>query len=53
MLRKTKNANKKWFCRCLQCVSSKSVLIKHKENCSSINDKQSVKLEKGIIEFEN
>ena len=29
------------------------VLIKHKENCLSINVKQSVKLEKGIIEFEN
>ena len=29
------------------------MLIKHKENCFSINDKQSVKLEKGIIEFEN
>ena len=29
------------------------MLIKHKENCLSINAKQSVKLEKGIIEFEN
>ena len=29
------------------------MLIKHKENCLSINDKQSVKLEKGIIKFEN
>ena len=28
-------------------------MIKHKENCLSINGKQSVKLEKGIIEFEN
>ena len=51
---KQKNKNKKWFCRsCLQCFSSESVLIKHKENCLSINGKQSVKLEKGIIEFEN
>ena len=51
---KTKNKNKKWFCRsCLQCFSSESVLIKHKENCLSINGKQSVKLEKGIIKFEN
>ena len=51
---KTKNKNKKWFCRsCLQCFSSESVLIKHKENCLSINGKQSVKLEKGIIEFKN
>ena len=54
MFNKTKNKNKKWFCRsCLQCFSSESVLIKHKENCLSINGKQSVKLEKGIIEFEN
>ena len=53
-LYKTKNKNKKWFCKsCLQCFSSKSVLIKHKENCLRINGKQSVKLEKGIIEFEN
>ena len=51
---KTKNKNKKWFCKsCLQCFSSENVLIKHKENCLSINGKQSVKLEKGIIEFEN
>ena len=28
------------------------MLIKHKENCLSINGKQSVKREKGIIEFE-
>ena len=28
-------------------------MIKHKENCLSINGKQSVKLEKGIIVFEN
>ena len=50
----TKNKNKKWFCRsCLQCFSSESVLIKHKEDCLSINGKQSVNLEKGIIEFEN
>ena len=54
MFHKTKNKNKKWFCRSfLQCFSSESMLIKHKENCLSINDKQSVKIEKGIIEFEN
>ena len=29
------------------------MLIKHKENCLRINGKQSVKLEKEIIEFEN
>ena len=29
------------------------MLIKQKENCLSLNGKQSVILEKGIIEFEN
>ena len=54
MFQKTKNKNKKWFCKsCLQCFSSENVLIKHKENCLSINGKQLVKLEKGIIKFEN
>ena len=54
MFHKTKNKNKKWFCRnCLRCFSSENVLIKHKENCLSINGVQSVKLEEGTIEFEN
>ena len=54
MFPKIKNKNKKWFCKsCLQCFSSESVLTKHKENCLSINGKQSVRLEKGIIEFKN
>ena len=54
MFHKTKNKNKKWFCRsCLLCFSSENVLIKYKEDSLSINGKQSVKLEKGIIEFEN
>ena len=51
---KTKNKNKKWFCKsCLQCFSSQNVLTKHKGDCLSINGKQSVKLEEGITEFEN
>ena len=54
MFHKTKNKNREWFCKsCLQCFSSKHVLIKHKENSLSINGKQSVKLEKRIIKFEN
>ena len=54
MFHKTKNKNKKWFCKsCLQCFSSKNVLTEHKEDCLIINGKQSVKLEKGTIEFEN
>ena len=53
LFHKTKNKNKKWFCRsCLQCFSSENVLIKNKENCLSINGKQPVKLEKEI-KFEN
>ena len=44
----------KWFCKSsLQCFSNENVLIKNIEDCLSINGKQSVKLEKGIIEFEN
>ena len=52
MFHKTKNKNKKWFCKsCLQCFSSEKVLIKHKEDCLSINGTQSVKVEEGIINF--
>ena len=51
---KTKNKNKKWFCKsCLQCFSGENILIKHKEDCLSINGVQSVNVEKGIIEFKN
>ena len=47
MLHKTKNKNKKYFFKgCLQCFSSKNVLTEHKEVCLSINDAQSVRLEK-------
>ena len=38
---------------CLQCFSIENVFIKHKEDCLSINRKQSIKVEKGIIKFEN
>ena len=54
MIHKTKNKSKKWLCRgCLQCFSSENVLIKHKEDCLSINGQQSANSEKGIIEFKN
>ena len=37
---KTKNKNKKWFCKsCLQCFSSENVLIRHKEYYFFINGK--------------
>ena len=51
---KTKNKNKKYFCKsCLQCFSSKNVLTEHKEVCLSINGAQSVRLEKVATEFKN
>ena len=54
MFHKTKNKNKKWFCRsCLQYFRSENVLIKHKEDRLSINGQQSINLEKGTIEFKN
>ena len=50
MFHKTKNKNKKWFCKsCLQCSSSENVLIKHKGD----SGQQSINLEKGTIEFKN
>ena len=52
MFHKIKNNNKKHFCMsCLQCFISKNVLTKHKEISLNINDAQSVKLQKGTIEF--
>ena len=54
MFHKTKNKNKKWFCKsCLQYFNSENVLIKHKEDCLSISGQQSINLEKGTIEFKN
>ena len=54
MFHRTKNKNKKSFCKsCLQGFNNENILIKHKEICLSINSKQSVKLEEGIIKFEN
>ena len=51
---KQKKQKKKWFCKnCLQCFSSEKVLIKHKEDCLSINGMQSVNVEEGTIKFEN
>ena len=54
MFHKTKNKNKKWFWKsCLQCFSSENVLMRHKEDCLSINGAQSVKVEEGTIKFKN
>ena len=54
MYNKTKNKNKKYFCKCyLQCLSSEKVLTKYKKNCLTINGKQSVKSKIGSIRFKN
>ena len=54
MFLKTKNKNKKHFCKsCLQCFNSKHVLTEHKKVYLSINGAQSVRLEKGTIMFKN
>ena len=49
---KSKNENKKHLCKsCLKCFSSKNMLTEHKKVCLSINDSQSVRLEKGAVAF--
>ena len=54
MFNKTKNKNKKYFCRCcLQCFSSENALTEHEEICLVINGKQNVKLGNGSISFKN
>ena len=54
MFNKTKNKTRKYFCKCwLQCFSSEEILIKHKEDCLVINDKQNVKLKSGTSSFKN
>ena len=38
MLHKTKINNKKWICKSfLPCITSENILMKHKEDCLSIN----------------
>ena len=52
LFHKKKIKTKKYFCKsCLWCLSCKNVLTKHKEGCMSINGAQSVRLEKGTVEF--
>ena len=41
------------FVKVVQCFSDEKVLIKHKEDCLSIDGVQSVHVEKGTIEFED
>ena len=50
MFQKTKNKNKRYFCKsCLHCFSTTKILTEHKEVCLNINSAQSVKFEKGLI----
>ena len=52
MFHKTKNKNKKYVCKSfLQCFSNKNILTE--KICLNINATQSVRLEKGTIEFKN
>ena len=54
MFHKTKNKNKKYFCKsCLQCFSSKNLLTGHKEVCLSLNGAHSVRLEKEQLSLKN
>ena len=54
MCNNTKRKEKKYFWSCcLQCFRSEKVLIKHEENYSVINGKQSVKIKSGSIRFKN
>ena len=54
MFNKTKNRNKKFFCKyCLQCFNSEEVLTEHKKYCLTLNGRQSVKLKSGSISFKN
>ena len=54
MCNKTKNKNKKHFCKyCLQCLSSERILVEFKETCFKINGKPTVKLRSGSIKFKN
>ena len=53
MCNKTKNKNKKHFCKyCLQWFSSERVLVEHKETLK-INVKQTVKIRSGWNKFKN
>ena len=56
MHRQTKHDGRKHFCMyCLQCLSSKEHLEKHKVDCIEINGKQAIRMPEpeSIIEFTN
>ena len=54
MFHKTKNRNKKHFCKSLlQFFSGINVLRQHRKVCLTIIFEQSIRLEKGAIKFKN
>ena len=57
MYSQSKHKERKHFCMyCLQCFSSESILVKHTNNCLTINGKQAINmLKKGenILKFNN
>ena len=57
MYNQSKHKNKKHFCmHCLQCFSSESILVKHTNNCLTINGKQAINMPKqgdNILKFNN
>ena len=57
MYNQTKHKDKKHFCMyCLQCFSSESILVKHTNNCLTINGAQAINMPKqgeNILKFNN
>ena len=57
MCNQSKHKERKHFCMyCLQCFSSKSVLVKHANNCLTINGAQAIDMPKqgeNILKFNN
>ena len=57
MYNQTKHENKNHFCMyCLQCFSSERILVKHTNNCLTINGAQAINMPKkgkNILRFNN
>ena len=52
MFNKTKNQNKKCFCKyCCKCFSSERIFLEHNEISLKMNGKQTVNLKSGLIEL--
>ena len=52
MFNKTKNQNKKCFCKdCCKCFSSERISLEHNEISLKMNGKQTVNLKSGLIEL--